>query len=79
MSPIELNARCAYEHRRDLLAAAEHDRIVAACTGGLPLTRRMARPLGHALFRLGAWLLRYGKAEHATQLYRSSVGSIELN
>ena len=79
MSQIELHAACARERRRDYLAAAERDRIANACAGGLPLSRRVARPLGRVLFDLGERLLRYGKAERAPRLYRRSARSIELN
>jgi hypothetical protein len=45
------------------------------------LARRAARPLGQALLRLGAGLLRYGQAGQpsAANAYRTSVGSIEWN
>jgi hypothetical protein len=44
-------------------------------------SRRVARPLGRALFNLGAWLLRYGKDERTAELrrYRASARSIKLN
>ena len=79
MSQFELHAECARERRRDYLATAERDRIANACAGGLPLGRRIARPLGCVLFGLGERLLRYGKAERGTQLYRPSARSVELN
>ena len=79
MSQIELHADFARERCRDYLATAERDRIANAYTGGLPLSRRIARPLGRVLFDMGERLLRYGKAERATQLYRPSARSIELN
>jgi hypothetical protein len=56
--------------------------LVARVEGRRPsLARRAARPLGQALLRLGAGLLRYGQAEQpvAANSYRSSVGSIEWN
>ena len=75
----EMTARYANERCRDYLAAAEHDRLVHACEASLSLTRRAARPLGRALFSLGAWLLRYGKDEAAApmQAYRRSFHSIK--
>jgi hypothetical protein len=79
MNHSELEAQYAYARRREHLAAAERDRLAAAVAGGLPLSRRAARPLGRALFSAGAWLLRYGKAESATPVYRPSVGSVKLN
>jgi hypothetical protein len=71
----------ARDRRHDYLAAVEHDALIAACGRPLALTRRAARPLGHALFKLGAWLLRYGKAESPATLsvYRPSARSIKLN
>ena len=78
---LEMQAEYARELRRDYLAAAEHDRLVLACGQPLGLSRRAARPLGRALFSLGAWLLRYGKEERAALLpsYRPSARSIKLN
>jgi hypothetical protein len=77
----ELRADYAREQYRDYLAAAEHDRLVRSCERPLALSRRVARPLGRALFNLGAWLLRYGKDERTTALraYRASARSIKLN
>ena len=77
----ELRVDYAREQYRDYLAVAEHDRLVLAFERRLPLIRRAARPLGRALFNLGAWLLRYGKDERATALrtYRASARSIKLN
>ena len=71
----------AREQYRDYLAAAEHDRLVRSFGQPLALSRRVARPLGRALFNLGAWLLRYGKGERTTALraYRASARSIKLN
>ena len=79
MSQIELHAEYARERRRDYLAAAERDRIANACAGGLPLSRRVARPLGRVLFDLGDRLLRYGQAERGARMYRRSARSVELN
>jgi hypothetical protein len=57
----EFDTRVAFEHHRDLLAEAAHDRLVAAAGARrLPLRRRAAQPLGRALLRLGASVLRYG-------------------
>ena len=77
----ELQADYARAQYRDTLAAAEHERLVRSCQRPLALSRRVARPLGRTLFNLGAWLLRYGKDEHATALhaYRASARSIKLN
>ena len=77
----ELRADYAREQYRDYLAAAEHERLVRSCEPALTVSRRVARPLGRALFNLGAWLLRYGKDEHTTALlaYRASARSIKLN
>jgi hypothetical protein len=71
----------ARDRRREYLAGVEHDSLIAACGRPLALTRRAARPLGHALFKLGAWLLHYGKAESPATLrvYRPSSHSIKLN
>ena len=79
MSQIELHADYARERRREYLATAERDRLANACAAGLPLRRRIARPMGRILFGLGERLLRYGKAERAPQIYRPSARSIELN
>ena len=78
---IELRADYAREQYRDFLATAEHDRLVLSCQRPLALSRRAARPVGRALFNLGAWLLRYGKDEPTTALraYRASARSIKLN
>ena len=77
---FEMQADYARELRRDYLATAEHDRLVLACGRPLALTRRAARPLGRALFSLGAWLLRYGKDDRtALRTYRASARSIKLN
>ena len=77
----ELRADYAREQYRELLATVEHERLVLSCARPLALSRRAARPLGRALFSLAAWLLRYGKDEHATALhaYRASARSIKLN
>jgi hypothetical protein len=78
---IELQADYVRKQYRDYLAVAEHDRLVLSCERPLALSRRVARPLGRALFNLGAWLLRYGKDERTTALhtYRVSARSIKLN
>lgn len=75
----EMSMKVAQERRRDELAAVAHDRLIAACAQDLSLPRRAARPVGHALFSLGTWLLRYGKVEIAPQIYRPSAGSVKLN
>ena len=77
----ELRADYVRAQYRDYLAAAEHERLVRSCERPLTLSRRVARPLGRALFGLGTWLLRYGKDERATALraYRASVRSVKLN
>jgi hypothetical protein len=79
---LELSARYAREQYLDNCRNAERRRLVARVEGRRPsLARRAARPLGQALLRLGAGLLRYGQAEQpvAANSYRSSVGSIEWN
>ena len=80
-SNVELQADYAREQYRDYVAAAEHERLVRSCVRPLALSRRAARPLGRALFSLGAWLLHYGKDECAVGLraYRASARSIKLN
>ena len=80
-SNTELRADYAREQYRDYLAAAEHDRLVLSCARPLALSRRIARPLGRALFSLGAWLLRYGRNDSTTTMrpYRASARSIKLN
>ena len=80
-SNLQIQADYAREQYRDYLATAEHDRLVLACVRPLSLSRRAARPLGRALFNLGAWLLRYGKDERtiALRTYRASARSIKLN
>jgi hypothetical protein len=77
----ELRVDYAREQYRDYLAVAERDRLALTFERRLPLSRRVARPLGRALFNLGAWLLRYGKDERTTALraYRASARSIKLN
>jgi hypothetical protein len=81
LNNTQLQADYAREQYRDYLATAEHDRLVLSCERPLALSRRAARPLGRALFNIGAWLLRYGKDERTTVLraYRASVRSIKLN
>jgi hypothetical protein len=77
----ELQADYAREQYRSYVATAEHDRMVLSLARPLPLSRRAARPLGRALFKLGAWLLRYGRNDPTTTLraYRASARSIRLN
>lgn len=67
------------EQRRDLLAGLEQARLAAACEQSLALTRRAARPLGRTLFSVGAWLLRYGKAELPATIYSPPARPVELN
>ncbi|HEU5098914.1 MAG TPA: hypothetical protein VFU22_07845 [Roseiflexaceae bacterium] len=78
---LEMQAEYIRELRRDQLAAAARERQIHACGRPLALSRLAARPLGRALFSLGAWLLRYGKDERATAVgaYRVSARSVELN
>ena len=78
---VELRADYARAKYRDFLAAAEHERLVRSCARPLARSRRVARPLGRTLFKLGAWLLRYAKDERTTALrtYRASARSIKLN
>ena len=76
----DIGVMVAFDRRREQLAAAERERLVARYSNRLPLARRMARPLGRALFGLGAWLLRYGKDERVvTAVYRPNAGSPKLN
>jgi hypothetical protein len=77
----ELRADYARELYREYLADAAHERLVRSCERPLALSRRVARPLGRALFGIGAWLLRYGKDDRTSALrtYRASARSIKLN
>jgi hypothetical protein len=78
----ELGASMAREQYQDQRRRAAQRQLAAqAGPARLPLLRRVARPLGHLLLRLGASLLHYGGAESPllTQAYRPSVRSIELN
>ena len=81
MFSFEITTRIAQEQHRDRIAAAEQHRLVAACCPHIAVSRRAARPIGRALVRLGATLLRYGRAEaaEATRPYRASARSIRLN
>lgn len=82
MFHLDLSYRIAQERYNDLAAELAHDRQIAAARAAhLPLTRRVARPLGRQLMRLSLLLLRYGHidAQPTTVLYRASVGSVELN
>ena len=71
-------ARVRYEAFLD--EAAQH-RLAKAHGPQLPFPRRAARPLGRVFFQLGAWLLRYSRAEQpaALQVYQPSASSIKLN
>ena len=75
-----LHARLARERHQEYLREAAQNRLVARA-GRLTLARRAARPLGQALMRLGASLLRYGLVEQtaAAGPYHPSVRSIELH
>jgi hypothetical protein len=82
MLHLELTRQVKQEQRRDWLAAAEQRRQAAIVSGPqATLSRRVAAPLGAALVRLGARLLRYGRAgtPTATRPYRASARSIRLN
>jgi hypothetical protein len=77
-----LNAQLARERYQDNIRQATQNRLLArARQGQLTLPRRAARPLGRALLRLGAFLLRYGLVEPDAGIrpYRPSVRSIKLN
>jgi hypothetical protein len=78
----ELGASMAREQYQDQRRRAAQRQLAGqASRARLPLLRRVARPLGHLLLRLGTGLLHYGRAESPllTQPYRPSVRSIELN
>jgi hypothetical protein len=77
----ELRADYARQQYREFVANAEHDRLVASFGRPLAVSRLVARPIGHMLFHLGSWLLRYGRSEPATMLatYRPSARSVKLN
>src|SRR5512141_2877428 len=59
LNRFELEQELARERRRNDLAQAERARLVAACERPAGVARWVARPLGRALFHLGARLLRY--------------------
>ena len=81
MIHFEITTRIAEEQHRDRMAAAEQHRMVKACRPRMAVSRRAARPIGHALVRLGATLLRYGNVEQPadTRPYTVSARSIQLN
>ncbi len=82
MNRLDLEFEQVKERQRNDLANAEHDRLVAACSQSIGLTRRAARPLGRALFNLGARLLSYAEARSnsaALPVYHPSSRTIELN
>jgi hypothetical protein len=81
MIHFEISTRIAKEQHQDRMAAAEQHRLAAACRPHLAVSRRAARPIGRALVRLGATLLRYGRAESPVEMqpYHASAGSIQLN
>jgi len=80
-SNIEMHIEYVRELRRVSLADAERARLIRSCERPLALSRLAARPLGRALFAVGAWLLRYGQDERTTVLhaYRAPARSGELN
>jgi hypothetical protein len=76
------SAYVAQERYDDMVRQAARRRLAARVRPpALALSRRAARPLGRALLRLGAGLLRYGQVEQpaATRPYRPPVRSVELN
>jgi hypothetical protein len=78
----KLEQELARERRRNDLAKAEQARLVAACERPAGVARWVARPLGRALFHLGARLLRYADANAnsaALPAYHRSSRAIELN
>ena len=81
MFSYEMSTRIAQEQYLDRVAAAEQHRLAAACCPNIAVSRLAARPLGRALMRLGATLLRYGRVEAPidTRPYHASVRSIRLN
>ncbi len=82
MLHLELSTEIVREQHRDRIAAAEQRRRIAElCGPRLALSRRVASPLGRALVRLGASLLRYSHAERPeiTRRYWASARSIKLN
>jgi hypothetical protein len=81
MIHFEITTRIAKEQHKDRIAAAEQHRLISACRPRLAVSRRAARPLGRALIRLGATLLRYGREDSPADIqpYRASVRSIQLN
>lgn len=82
LNRFDLELEQALERRREDLANADRDRLAAACTEDHSLTRRMARPLGRALFHLGARLMTYADARPTVTVlpaYQPSSRTIELN
>ena len=78
----EFHVQVKLEQLRDYLATAERDHLAAQLRAPqLVLTRRAARPLGHALLRLGALLLRYSRIESSTAIleYGPPARSARLN
>jgi hypothetical protein len=62
-NPI-LEEMLARERATERLREADRRRLIARVSQDrLTLTRRAARPIGHMLLRLGAWLLCYGLVE----------------
>ena len=72
-----------YLDRDGTLAKQRHDELLARCAAAriaaqhrnLPVTRRMARPVGRALVHVGALLMRYGRSEGAVVVERRHPGA----
>jgi hypothetical protein len=72
----------ARERRRNDLAKADRARLVAACERPAGIARWVARPLGRALFHLGARLLRYADPHTSAATppaYQRAPRAVELN
>ena len=81
LNRFDLELDQALERRRDDLAFADHERLIAACEQPGGLVRRAARPLGRVLSNLGAQLLSYAdtrRSSAALPAYHRSSRSIEL-
>jgi len=82
MNRMDLEFEHALERRREQLARAEYERLVAACSPSIGLARRAARPLGQVFSSLGARLLSYAEphSNSATlPVYTPSTRTIKLN
>ena len=80
MISLETRVMIARAQYDDYVAQAAHDRLLADVRNTqLPLSRRVARPLGQVLLQLSILLLRYARAETPAVLYHSPVQSVELN